>query len=107
MVFVPRGMVAIRGGGPRDGAALVRRSATPGPRPEGLGATALTRQEAARCHARGVERAVGSRLHLMAIWRALRRLKITFKKKDLHASERDSPRVRRMRRAFREQVAAV
>jgi transposase len=40
----------------------------------------------------------------MAIFRTLRQLKITRKKKSLHASERDSRRVRRKRRAFREAV---
>jgi transposase len=44
---------------------------------------------------------------LTALWRALRKLEITFKKKDLHASERDSPPVRRQRRRFRKEVAAV
>jgi transposase len=43
----------------------------------------------------------------MAIFRALRKLKITRKKKSLHASERDTPRVRRKRRAFRRRVATV
>src|SRR4051794_32387170 len=37
----------------------------------------------------------GADCSIMAIFRALRRLRITFKEKDLHASERDSPRVRR------------
>jgi transposase len=50
---------------------------------------------------------LGADCSLMAIFRALRRLKITFKKKNLHASERDSPRVRRQRRAFREEIEAV
>lgn len=40
----------------------------------------------------------------MAIFRTLRALKITRKKKSLHASERDTPRVRRKRRAFRKAV---
>jgi transposase len=44
---------------------------------------------------------------LMAISRALRKLKITRKKKDLHAQERDRPEVKRKRRAFRKQVAAI
>jgi transposase len=43
----------------------------------------------------------------MAIFRALRKLKITRKRKALHATRRDSPRVRRKRRAFREAMAAV
>jgi transposase len=43
----------------------------------------------------------------MAIFRTLRTLKITRKKKSLHASERDTPRVRRERRAFRKRIAEV
>jgi transposase len=43
----------------------------------------------------------------MAIFRTLRKLKITRKKKSLHASERDTPRVRRKRRAFRKRIATV
>jgi transposase len=41
----------------------------------------------------------------MAIFRALRELRITRKKKSLHATERDSRRVRRKRRAFRKAMA--
>jgi len=44
---------------------------------------------------------------LMAISRALRRLDITRKKKDLHAQERDRPEVKRKRRAFRKRVAGI
>lgn len=43
----------------------------------------------------------------MAIFRALRKLNITRKKKDLHADERDRPDVKRKRRAFRKQVAGI
>ena len=43
----------------------------------------------------------------MAVFRTLRELKITRKKKSLHATQRDSPRVRRKRRAFRRAMAAV
>src|SRR5512135_1770822 len=43
----------------------------------------------------------------MAIFRTLRKLRITRKKKSLHADERDSPRVRRERRAFRLAMAAL
>jgi transposase len=38
----------------------------------------------------------------MAIFRALLRLRISRKKKVLHASERDTPRVQRKRRVFRD-----
>src|SRR5512135_1780563 len=50
---------------------------------------------------------VGVRCSRMAIFRTLRKLKITRKKESLHAQERDSPRVRRKRQAFREEVATV
>src|SRR5512147_263800 len=50
---------------------------------------------------------VGVRCGIMAIFRTLRKLKITRKKKSLHATQRDSPRVRRKRRAFRRAMAAV
>src|SRR5512135_3769489 len=50
---------------------------------------------------------VGVRCGIMAIFRTLRKLKITRKKKSLHATQRDSPRVRRERRAFRQAMAAV
>jgi transposase len=43
----------------------------------------------------------------MAIVRALRRLRISRKKKVTHASERDTPPVKRKRRAFRRRVASV
>lgn len=43
----------------------------------------------------------------MAIFRTLRQLKITREKKSLHATERDSARVRRKRRVFRRLVAAL
>jgi transposase len=41
----------------------------------------------------------------MAIWRTLRKLRISRKKKVLHAQERDTPRVQRRRRAFRRRLA--
>jgi transposase len=50
---------------------------------------------------------VGVRCSRMAIFRALRKLKITRKKKSLHARERDSPRVRHQRRVYREEVARL
>jgi transposase len=43
----------------------------------------------------------------MAISRALKKLRITRKKKVLHASERDTPKVRRQRQAFRKTVAEI
>jgi transposase len=50
---------------------------------------------------------VGVRCSRMAIFRTLRKLKIARKKKSLHAKERDSPRVRRKRRAFRKEVTTL
>jgi transposase len=44
---------------------------------------------------------------VMAISRALKKLKITRKKKVLHATERDTPKARRQRRLFRKEVAGV
>jgi transposase len=43
----------------------------------------------------------------MTVWRALRRLKITRKKKVLQADERDRPDVRKKRRQFRTELAAL
>src|SRR5512143_3181442 len=50
---------------------------------------------------------VGVRCRRMAIFRTLRKLEITRKKKSLQAQERDTPRVRRKRRAFRKEVATL
>jgi transposase len=50
---------------------------------------------------------VGVPCSRMAIFRTLRKLKITRKKKSLHAQQRDTPRVRRKRRAFRTMVAGL
>jgi transposase len=44
---------------------------------------------------------------LMAIWRALRRLKITVKKKGLHAEEQDTPKTQQKRAEFRATVATI
>src|SRR5262245_52238263 len=43
----------------------------------------------------------------MTVWRAPRQLKITRKKKVLRAAERDRPDVRRKRRQFHQEVAAL
>jgi transposase len=50
---------------------------------------------------------VGVRCGRMAIFRTLRALKVTRKKKSLHAQERDTPRVRRKRRTSRRTIAAL
>ena len=44
---------------------------------------------------------------IMIVWRALRKLDITRKKKSKHADERDDPDVRKKRRSFRKEIAAV
>lgn len=44
---------------------------------------------------------------IMIVFRALKRLGITRKKKSLHAAERDRPDVRRRRRSFRRAVAPI
>ena len=41
---------------------------------------------------------------LTTIWRTLRRFRLTFKKKTLHASERDDPKVQAKRRRYRRKV---
>jgi transposase len=50
---------------------------------------------------------LGIACHRMAIWRTLRKLRISRKKKVLHAQERDTPRVKRRRRRFRRRLAEV
>jgi transposase len=50
---------------------------------------------------------LGVACHRMAIWRTLRKLHISRKKKVLHAQERDTPRVKRKRRSFRRRLAEV
>ena len=49
----------------------------------------------------------GSRCSLTTIWRALRRARVTRKKKDLHAAERDRPDVQAKRRSFRRKVKRI
>ena len=44
---------------------------------------------------------------IMVVWRGLEKLDITRKKKTLHASERDTPEVRKKRRAFRRAVKPI
>jgi transposase len=49
----------------------------------------------------------GFRCSLTTIWRALRRRRLTFKKKDLHASQQDQPEVQKKRRSFRRKVRRI
>jgi transposase len=50
---------------------------------------------------------LGIRCSIMTVARALKRQRITRKKKTLHAQEQDSPRVQAQRQAFQETLAAV
>jgi transposase len=50
---------------------------------------------------------LGLSCSLVAIWRALRRLKITRKKKDLHHDEQQRPDVQQQREVFAEEVAEI
>lgn len=50
---------------------------------------------------------LGLSCSLVALWRTLRRLKITRKKKDLHHDERDRPDVQERRAEFAEDLAAL
>jgi transposase len=52
-------------------------------------------------------RRIGVRCSRMAIFRTLKKLRISRKKKSLHAQQRDSPRVRRKRRLFRLRMALL
>ena len=49
----------------------------------------------------------GFRCSLTSLWRALRRLGLTRKKKTLHADEQDRPDVQKKRRAFRRKVKGI
>jgi transposase len=52
-------------------------------------------------------RRLGVEGSIMIIWRGLKRLGITRKKKSLHAAERDRPEVQEQRRAFRREVEPI
>src|SRR5512135_1191353 len=49
----------------------------------------------------------GFRCSLTTLWRALRRQRLTYKKKSLHASQRDRPDVQKKRRSFRREVREI
>ena len=44
---------------------------------------------------------------LTTVWRSLRRFNLTYKKKSLHASERDDPKVQAKRRRYRSKVRRI
>src|SRR3954470_18224238 len=46
----------------------------------------------------------GFRCSLTTLWRAVRRQRLTYKKKSLYASQRDRPDVQKKRRSFRREV---
>jgi len=95
-----------------------RRTGTLAPKPHGGGRSrAVDAQDAERLEELVQQRpdatldelneALGLGCSRMAILRALRRLRISRKKKVVHASERDTPRVKRKRREFRRRLAEV
>jgi transposase len=49
----------------------------------------------------------GFRCSLTTLWRALRRQRLTYKKKSLYASQRDRPDVQKKRRSFRREVREI
>src|SRR5512135_282515 len=49
----------------------------------------------------------GFRCSLTTLWRALRRQRLTYKKKSLYASQRDRPDVQQKRRSFRREVREI
>jgi transposase len=52
-------------------------------------------------------RSLGVSGSIMIVWRGLKKLGITRKKKTLHADERDRPEVRRKRRSFRRRIKPI
>ena len=55
----------------------------------------------------GSKRRGGFTCSLKTLWRAVRRRRLTFKKKSLHADQRDRPEVQQKRRAFRRKVREI
>ena len=53
------------------------------------------------------KRSLGIGGSIMIVWRALKKLDITVKKKSPHAAERDTPEVRKKRRSFRREVVPI
>ena len=53
------------------------------------------------------KRSLGISGSIMIVWRGLRKLDITLKKKSPHAAERDSPEVQKKRRSFRREVVPI
>jgi transposase len=54
-----------------------------------------------------LKRRGGFTCSLKTLWRAVRRRRLTFKKKSLHADQRDRPEVQEKRRAFRRKVRKI
>ncbi len=54
-----------------------------------------------------LKRRGGFTCSLKTLWRAVRRRELTFKKKSLHADQRDRPDVQKQRRAFRRKVRKI
>jgi transposase len=55
----------------------------------------------------GLKQGLGVGGSIMIVWRALRKLDITVKKKSPHAAERDTPEVQKKRRSFRRKVKPI
>jgi transposase len=97
---------------------LRRQTGSYEPRPHG-GGTAPSLDQGALDRLRGLVKedpdatldALKQRLgvggSIMIVWRGLRRLDITLKKKSRHASERDRPEVQKKRRSFRREVKPI
>lgn len=97
---------------------LRRETGSSQPRPHGVGvAPALDRDGLERLRAlveedpdatlEVLKQRLGLSGSIMLVWRALKRLGITVKKKSPRAAERDRPEVRRKRRKFRREIKRV
>ena len=97
---------------------LRRRTGSADPRPHGGGTAPTLDQDGLDRLRRLVEEDPDATLEayqqglgiggsIMIVWRALRKLDITLKKKSPHASERETPEVRKKRRSFRRKVKPI
>ena len=97
---------------------LRRQTGSFGPRPHG-GGTAPTLDQDGLERLRGLvketpdatldalKQSLGIGGTIMIVWRGLRKLGITLKKKSPHASERDTPEVQKKRRSFRRKIKPI
>ena len=84
-----------------------RRRAAAGPRFPRTGTTGDADRRAPRCHPETTEGVGRLRLHPDDPLRTLRRFRLTYKKKTLHAGERDTPEVQAKRRRYRAKVRRI